>query len=111
MDDLVTFLRAQLDEDERVANAAPGPEWRTDRDECCVITDEDTVLETHGMFDREATVMHAARHDPARVLLEIKAKRQIIRWWEQWSGGQDLEPLLLLAQPYSDRPGWREEWR
>lgn len=82
---------------------------------------------------------HAARHDPARVLREVDAKRQLLALHEPsrnvgadsneddssafvvccglcqvgvvQDGDWPCETLRLLALPYSDRPGYREEWR
>ncbi|MEH0627821.1 DUF6221 family protein [Streptomyces stelliscabiei] len=85
---------------------------------------------------------HAARHDPARVLREVEAKRQLLEPHEPTmnpSVDSDLDnlndrstwlpvcsacqstighpgdwpclPVRLLLAPYSDRPGYREEWR
>lgn len=91
MDDLTTFLRACLDDDTR----------------------------------------HIARWDPARVLAEIDAKRRIIvaymdavhmyrvmsetdddGKWDWLFKEEALEGVVkLLALPYADREGYREEWR
>ncbi|MFJ1995293.1 DUF6221 family protein [Streptomyces asiaticus] len=63
--------------------------------------------------------------DPARVLREIDAKRRIIAEVvpearkaeaminEEWGSGSDTDGdlLRLLALPYANRPGYREEWR
>jgi hypothetical protein len=82
---------------------------------------------------------HIAAHDPARVLREIDAKRGLLKLLlseghaalrpggstEIYCGadygagdpcecGRDermSQCLRLLALPYSDRPGYREEWR
>jgi hypothetical protein len=65
-------------------------------------------------------VLFAARWSPAHVLAECEAKRRIISGFIQ-----DFQPtkygqgrvdeqrrvLRLLALPYADRPGYREEWR
>lgn len=97
MDDLITWLRAQLDEDERAARA-----WMP--------------FGTPTAADRE----HIARHDPARVLAEVDAKRRIldecesaIRKSAPRSNLNDLGWTVLrpLALPYADRPGYRDEWR
>lgn len=86
-----------------------------------------------------AQFQHAARHDPARVLREIEAKRRLLDLHEPamnpgrdsddddpstWlpvcstcqveiarPGDWPCEHLRLLALPYADRPGFREEWR
>ncbi|GAB2731670.1 hypothetical protein GCM10027072_27960 [Streptomyces bullii] len=87
---------------------------------------------------------HIVRHDPARVLREIDAKRQVVTGYvkaietmeelallreRMKASGQDTfmtemervsaihrrdvlnGVLRLLALPYADRPGYREEWR
>ena len=66
MDDLVQWLRAQLDEDERIARAADAQ--------------LSNVFTRIGMFDPEmaADERHIMEHRPARVLREIDAKRRII---------------------------------
>lgn len=151
MDELVRFLNACLDEDAKAARKAaalcgchpPAPSW-TFRD-----GDEPTdgrilvVDEPHpgikrkisrrwnrsyeGMFMAE----HIVRHDPARALAEVDAKRQIIRLHSFGTGHEcstlddngDIDhctwvmdseactTLRLLALPYADHPGYREEWR
>lgn len=72
---------------------------------------------------------HAARHDPARVLAEVEAKRAVLRQYtelreqvrnpvsaENRSRARALQGeigdlLRLLALPYADRVGYRDEWR
>ncbi|WP_422744313.1 DUF6221 family protein [Micromonospora sp. WMMD754] len=102
VDDLVTWMRQQLDDDERAARA-----W--------------LPLGNPAAADRE----HIARHDPARVLAEVDAKRRVIdvlRGFEpndEWSTQPDMGlrqnnaagALRALALPYADRPGYRDEWR
>lgn len=77
-------------------------------------------------------LVHEGNGDPARLLREIEAKRQIVRLHRPvtkrstGSGGGTVEdcavcdhfpaqyPCLtirLLTLPYVDRPGYREEWR
>lgn len=82
-----------------------------------------------GGHTREQAV-HIATWDPTRVLAECEAKRRIIAQSQNAARGRDLalsgesvdgEPLVisftldvvlrLLALPYADRPGYREEWR
>jgi hypothetical protein len=110
MDDLITWLRAQLDDDERVAQEAISWTWRPE------LTNEFVSAE------------HIARWDPARVLAEVEAKRRILDLHEQAvPDGHDqmgyrfacehcaqttpCPTLRLLAQPYAERDGWQEEWR
>jgi hypothetical protein len=65
---------------------------------------------------------HIALHDPARVLREVEAKRRIVVSFAAGMADTPLQRgteryaivrmvLRLLALPYSDRLGYREEWR
>ncbi|MFE0765417.1 DUF6221 family protein [Streptomyces smyrnaeus] len=98
--DLIEFLRARLDEDEQTARAAsPGP-WRhnpekhhhivgtplfeeavfagpTGADATCVAGTGETD-DSQSMRD----AAHIARHDPARVLREVEAKRALVAAYE-----------------------------
>jgi hypothetical protein len=127
VDDLVEWLRAQLDEDERIARAAGGTWWAP----------PDLVGQVHdsGGVNIEAKLRsfatHIAEHDPARVLREIDAKRRLVDEFAQvgsqpdtpdrrasprWKGDfgylQGLARAVhLLASAYADRPGYRDDWR
>lgn len=129
MDELVQWLRAQLDEDERIAREAterqPYDEW-----DAVGAGDDDDVSRSHWEVVKIARMsptpaarslaLHIAEWDPARVLAEVDAKRQIVDLCKPplidvtgpgegppWG----LDVLKLLALPYADRPGYREEWR
>ncbi|MEV4197029.1 DUF6221 family protein [Micromonospora globbae] len=149
-DDLVTWLRQQLDDDERVAHSAtagpwwhnPGKAWldaeafeQYDRSKgeefvgygespfsgCVAATGP--ASHAQSMADAE----HIARHDPARVLAEVAAKRRILDEHFEASLGDTgvgagdcttctnyawpCPTVRLLALPYADRPGYRPEWR
>lgn len=120
MDDLVRWLTARLDEDERIAREAEAAKedgwwWRPDAE--------------------SAAERHVAAHDPARVLREIDAKRQLLpevfayeakidgEWGcchdaDEIAAGEcperqpkDITALRLLALPYTDRDGYRDSWR
>ncbi|MGW0131915.1 DUF6221 family protein [Streptomyces sp. NPDC003299] len=110
MDELVEFLRARLDEDERIARAAAEPElwvelnrapqqsWSVefwaDPDRAAVVAEGSSaypvVVTTQGMAeeDAEARALHIARHDPARVLREVEAGRRLIRAHSKWCEGR-----------------------
>lgn len=90
-DDLIAWLRAQLDEDERAANAATwtedpnGNAWRVvppkAHYERLIVADgfdDGVVLVTPENGEPEAIAEHIARHNPARVLVEVEAKRRIL---------------------------------
>ncbi|MFJ3037743.1 DUF6221 family protein [Streptomyces tendae] len=172
MDDLVVWLRAQLDEDERTARAAmnavsraplPGAgQWRyaeSGADEggrywsITTVAPNDMVPTVEvvgsgmsgGGVHEEALARHIAEHDPARVLREIDAKRAMVDAYaeadamsratsENYGAWVNSEPLphpeeaegtaevkdrlkglhyalRLLALPYADRPGYRDDWR
>jgi Family of unknown function (DUF6221) len=88
MDDLTAFLNARIDEDDAVARQAAqvaGPDW-TWKTEVPEGGDYPTdyiktpggtpLLDTMGGIEGDAP--HVARHDPARVLREVAAKRAIL---------------------------------
>jgi uncharacterized protein DUF6221 len=89
MDELVAFLRAQLDEDERSGQARLR--------ECL-----------------ESNLEHDARFR----LAEVEAKRRILDEWRKQIEHDDpavylAGPIIpmLLAQPYAGREGWQKEWQ
>jgi len=123
VDELVAFLRGCLDEDERVARAggeamdADNPSWPD--------------YATYDGPDIDAAVAYLKQFRPARVLREVESKRRIIdgvhfiahcagcnsgpeyrgTTYECDLDSAGLHVLRCLALPYSDRPGYREEWR
>lgn len=153
-DDLVQWFGAQLDDDERIARAAtPGPWWHNPNKQWLgpdafekydlrqgeefvgyggphpftgAVCATGPANDPQGMND--ATFI--AAHDPARVLREIDAKRQVLRNLEQaeftLSKAEEGTPpydlltgavntlrrtVRALALPYAVRPGYREAWR
>jgi len=120
MDDLVQWLSEILDTDEEWARAAAdeyGSVWTANVRMQAVTSDTgaDIVTEPFTPLD------HIAEYDPARVLREIDAKRDLLRlaerahdYHETFTSGfaSALEGTLrLFALAYADRPGYREEWR
>lgn len=112
-EDLITWLRVQLDDVERTARAVQHADW----------VDTDSWVELD-----PAVVAHARRHDPSSVLRRIESDRRILdgcaetlagedAWDPQTDGGTsepyDLARFVLrsLALPYADRSGFRPEWR
>lgn len=146
MDDLVQFLRDRLDEDEQIAAQAVSPD-----SDCPASPKWDALLESikrgwEIFTDQRRLVVasvgeldarHIARHDPARVLAEVDAKRRILDehppgvGWDGnnldgpvcrtcsevgTDGGLHGDPypcttVRLLALPHAEEPGYREEWR
>lgn len=106
MSELVEFLRARLDEDERVATVL-GDDMR----QSWAIPEDESVA-----------VIHMHRHAPARVLAEVDAKRRLLDLHSAeegqhpdfcWHDKHELPcpTLRLLALPYAGRPDYRPEWR
>ncbi|RLU81085.1 hypothetical protein CTZ27_33115 [Streptomyces griseocarneus] len=88
--DLVAFLRARLNEDEQTARAALGAPWVRREHVAGVHADDATDDRPHGTpvadcrrgpaayEHRVALAEHIVRHQPARVLVEVEAKRRIV---------------------------------
>ncbi len=124
--DLVTFLRERLDEDEAVAReserAHPSP-WRWGN----TALGQRTPYALHdartgwvlgcspGGVPSIIPADHIARHDPARVLREVAAKRSVLDMFlradaldpetQVW-----LEVVRHLAAVYADHPDYDKEW-
>jgi hypothetical protein len=131
------FVNDRIDEDEQAARAAVWDEdlslhWTTHHraqyDGRWVVIDQadEGVTEARPTAaDDEAVAKHIARHDPARILAEVDAKRRILAIHRRYvdepgqaclgcAGGIEWEAcpiVLLLALPYVDHPDFREEWR
>jgi hypothetical protein len=133
MTDLVAWLRAQIDHDERVAKECLGinalVDWkhgtepaRWKFDDMSVRDDsEEAIVRVGHTWPMEGR--HIALHDPARVLRQVEAYRELLekydRVWESrrehpddlatagsvlaWEG-----VVRTLASVFSDRPGYTE---
>lgn len=130
MDELVRWLTACLDEDVARATAAAdggsgewfmGRKWNVYRaeDETPDEDGETNALVVYGNVKDQSE--HIAEHDPARVLREIDAKRQLLAAWSRGAPTDVIdvkyargyanalsEAVRLLALPYADRPGYAE---
>lgn len=116
VEDLAAWLTQIWDEDQAVALGAEGHS---------VFDGTGVVADRHArgtVVVRSPVARHIARHDPAAALARIAADRQILaacqrvyraKDREYGDGSHDLadEILDLLATPYADRPGYREEWK
>lgn len=136
-DPLIAFLRERLDEDEQAASiiqvggfhpptwsARPGRSrrWMEVVGRSVMLGDPDDEWCDDGVIalvpDSRCEWAHIARHDPARVLREVAAKRRIIAECTPSSGVPALElaaalgalVLARLAETYSDHPDYRDEW-
>ncbi|GAA0347789.1 DUF6221 family protein [Actinoallomurus spadix] len=130
MTDLVEFLRARLTEDEQTALAVPvgsinlpPAHWSAGSGPL----GEGWVLGTKEDINAHSAeaAEHIARHDPARIVREVQAKRRLLDQLypeikgadEAIEGEWNRNPynadglLELLALPYANHPQYREEWR
>lgn len=127
---LAEFVAARLDEDEaeakgppgwklerwtavKYADKASGRNWRVDAEPRCVV---DSVAREDAQF--------MARHDPARALREVDAKRAILdltRKVQEWTHGSAgatagyaaavvSDALRALAAVWPDHPDYDPEW-
>lgn len=130
MDELVRWLTACLDEEAQSASAAsdgPWTAWRESRLRGLGDLQHVVMLpgQKPGVRASIATASwvdaeHIAAHDPARVLREINAKRDLLRFAEAIHDHHEtfttgvaarLEGTLrLFALAYKDRAGYRSEW-
>lgn len=165
MDDLVQWLRAQLDDDERIAREAamaigrtgyeggvlvdPPARWGDDlvadgaqwvpsyhlvKRERRIEGEKARTVADCGGFGALPVAVHVAHHDPAGVLREIDAKRRMLsehapsrpkgrpsmerhcqscttpQAWDDTANEANCLTLRLIALPYADRPGYRQEW-
>lgn len=121
------FLEARLKEDKQWALAAQDGDgyagW--DNPSTGVVQVAGGGLDGLVLVPRNMAV-HIARHDPARVLREVEAKRAILAEYEKearvieqghrtgWTeGGQAVREtvLRLHASVYADHPDYDESWR
>lgn len=134
--DIVTFLRARLDEDQSIAEAATAGPWEVDDEQYAEqIRAADGASPVAGsrwggeasVFESTEDAVHIARHDPARVLADVVARRAILAQHHrvEWSGpagcgtcsteGVELVlwPCLTvraLAVPYAGHPDHYSGW-
>ncbi|MFD5089349.1 DUF6221 family protein [Amycolatopsis thailandensis] len=136
LDELIAWLRRQIDDDEEIARAAGASRWRASSEETgdghnvyFALSAEDEADSFASTYGAEADkAEHIVRHEPVRVLADVAAKRRILdevvpkinamddkiedEWGDGGEGPHDEAWLLarLLALPYADRPGYCEAW-
>ncbi|MFF4644969.1 DUF6221 family protein [Streptomyces sp. NPDC001389] len=129
-DALVQFLRARLDEDEQIARGHQQWSAGWDQDDMAKEIRDDVNAGTVAFVPHLGDRTHITRHDPARVLAEVDAKRRIIALHSDPTGhscsitdetGYELNyaevardeactTLRLLALPWADHPAYQSEW-
>lgn len=121
MDELIAFLNARLDEDEAAAKAAwRGDGWRHENMPDEVWTGRSapghTPIPIAKAWD-QPTAEHIARHDPARVLADVAAKRAVIAAcahnleYEDYGYTLAERVLRALALPYAEHEDYKPHWR
>jgi hypothetical protein len=130
---LADFLLARIAEDEEAADGSleyGEGRWKwvdpfTDVKQALVDERGRTVLPSAlgDVYPSVSVAEHIARHDPARVLAEVEAKRQILAdltELQDWDVKSEdvrgkIAGLLLaahaLALPYADHPDFNPDWR
>lgn len=126
MDDLVAFLRARFDEDERIARAAEGTELAPWLD----LYEATLNAAGHPEDERRAIGMHIAHFSPGRALWEVVGKSRILDEHRPYSETErecvgcglagdtlpavpDVEDCLVLrglAMAYNRHQDYRREW-
>lgn len=112
--DRIQFLRDRLDEDELVARGASRPPWKRDYHAAFMhgIKSADDVSLFSGLMS-SPDVKHVVRHDPARVLSDVDAKRRTLaRCEEALLAANPMlvhfaqETLREMALPYARHPDY-----
>jgi hypothetical protein len=125
--DLLMFMRVRLDEDfeavrrvlgvnvmAAIQHGEPAPRWVPSPKSDAGVWDTSGVPRVKFVWARERD--HIIRHDPARILAEIEAKRALVDEFERCGpntqGYSGLRfAVRVLATVYADHPDYREEWR
>ncbi|MEU1284924.1 DUF6221 family protein [Kitasatospora sp. NPDC005856] len=126
-DDLLQFLTARLDEDEQAARLGTAGQPLTRQQ----IETTGVIVAVDGRHSEECATgnwagiaEHIVRHDPARVLAEVDAKRRIMaehQWRREpdWPSGRQCRQcatehpcstLRLLVLSYATHPNYRPAW-
>ena len=138
MDELISFLRRMLDEDERRARACaevyPAPWDVSDRGHTAYVRADAPgfrivaeLEQDDGIYDwLSVRLDHIARHDPARVLADVAAKRMVLADLDTAIQASKDHPedmankgwvlavvrqIHRLATAYADHADYRAEWR
>ncbi|MDL4774254.1 MULTISPECIES: DUF6221 family protein [Thermomonosporaceae] len=128
MNGLVEFVKARLDDDELVAQAArlaSAAPWRLTSEhgfdgaepvEYKVLRDNDGLSIADDRTNLTAEdLTHIAHHEPARALAEIEAKRRLIIELDSYGGPETTDAYYVvlrhLATVYADHPDYQDDWR
>lgn len=137
-DDLIAFIKARLAEDEQVAKACAGAPWVQD---CApmVHVDPKAIRDAKWIYGKMGYVgtvehdydrAHMVRHDPARVLRGVEAKRRLLDTWQgitqterpDWMDNETWRlstagtiilishMTAIMALEWAYHPDYRQEW-
>ncbi|MGC5531586.1 DUF6221 family protein [Streptomyces sp. SR-10] len=115
MDDLAKFLRDRFNEDEQAARRA-GDSFRQIGETGVIVATEGDRAEECASANWAGIAEHIVRHDPARILAEVNAKRATFHRINEHINMTGLDEihgdlLRLLALPYADHPDYKDDWR
>ncbi|MFE7899156.1 DUF6221 family protein [Streptomyces sp. NPDC057424] len=123
MDDLVQFLRDRLDEDKAAARRA-GDSFRQVGETGVIVATEGDRAEECASANWAGIAEHIVRHDPARVLAEVEAKRLALDHYTELQrlakGGVAIYrtaagavgvQIQIMAMAYTRHPAYNEAWR
>ena len=113
--ELVDFLKARLDEDEAAASRVKSS-WRQIGETGVIVASDGDRAEECANGNWTGIAEHIVRHDPARVLAEVEAKRRTMARIENHAAlmGRDEihgDLLRLLALPYAVHPDYNASWK
>lgn len=140
MTTIIEFITARLDEDEAIAREAGSAPWTADVPQAIHVSAQAVAANKHAFrlghiasVEHEECSHHIARHDPARVLRQVAALRQVVEAeivnriafdgelcccdadevragkCEDWT--PDRSTLLrALASAWTDHPDYQAEW-
>lgn len=117
MDELIAFLNARLDDEEAVAREAieevGDGHWKQRNCRIVTVADDHREVADYGIVE---CIEHIVRHDPARVLADVAAKRQILAQvasdLADDAGDHTAQWMLRqLAAPYADHAEFHEDWQ
>lgn len=129
MSDLSDFIRARLDEDEAAAKGVAHGPWYWEGGYPQRISNPAAILVAECYTSPDAPAQeaeHIARHDPARVLRDIAAKRAIVEMYADKADYDTPDPELEyavgravglgeavrhLAAVWSGHPDYEEAWK
>ena len=99
------FISARLDEDEAAARKAADFPYDHPSDAPWIAMQLKVQRGIAMTFDA-----HFARHDPARVLREVAAKRRALSRYLNDDEMVMWPVIVAIAAIYSDHPDYREDW-